>query len=494
MELEVQPGGAGVEPEAADRHPVQDQFGERRRLHLEEHLEERVAAEVAHRAQLLDQLLEGHVLVRVGGEGRLPHAGEQLAEGRIPGEVRAQRHAVDEQPDQSLELTPAAAGHGQADHHVVLSRVPVEQAHERGQHRHEGRRAFAPTQLADAAMGVGPEAARVHGAPRGPDVGARTVGRELQLRRALELPLPVFRLRPYLLALQPLPLPGGVVRVLDGQLGDGRGVAGGERGVVRAHLAEEQSHRPPVGGDVVQREEQHVVALTQPEQPCPQEGTGGEVERRTRLLVRPAPRLRLPRVRVELAQVLDGKSDRGRGEDHLPRLALHRREGRAERLVPAHDRFQAPAKGRRVEGTGKPKRVGEDVGGTGFELVQEPQALLGEGQGQGAVAGHANERYRLRGRAAADGLGGFEVARELAGGGALEDCAQGNVDPEVHRDPVPHLDGHQRIEPEVGQRTPHVHAGLAAGIEAEHPRHLSADVGQLRARPIQHDARRVRPA
>ena len=46
-----------------------------------------VRLEVALGVQLLDQPLERQVLVRVGAEARLAHAREQLAEGRLAGEV-----------------------------------------------------------------------------------------------------------------------------------------------------------------------------------------------------------------------------------------------------------------------------------------------------------------------------------------------------------------------------------------------------------------------
>ena len=55
----------------------------RRVLQHAHDLEERRAAEVALRLQLLDQLLEGQLLVGVGAERRLAHPRQQLAEGRV---------------------------------------------------------------------------------------------------------------------------------------------------------------------------------------------------------------------------------------------------------------------------------------------------------------------------------------------------------------------------------------------------------------------------
>ena len=98
---------------------------ERRVLQGEEDLEERVDGELPLRPQLLDQLLEGEVLVGEGLEGGPPDAGEQLAERRVAREVAAQHQGVDEEADQRLDLRPVAAGDGRADGEVLLAGQPA---------------------------------------------------------------------------------------------------------------------------------------------------------------------------------------------------------------------------------------------------------------------------------------------------------------------------------------------------------------------------------
>ena len=83
--------------------------------------------------------------------------------------------------------------------------------------------------------------------------GPRPVGGELQRRQAGELPGPVVELLLQRLALQPAALPGGEVGVLDGRLGQGRGLAAAEGLVERRDLADQDAERPAVGDDVVHR-------------------------------------------------------------------------------------------------------------------------------------------------------------------------------------------------------------------------------------------------
>ena len=63
-------------------------------------MEEGVAGERAFGVEDVDESLEGHVLVGVGAQVGFPDAGEELAEGRVTGEVGAQDEGVDEEADE----------------------------------------------------------------------------------------------------------------------------------------------------------------------------------------------------------------------------------------------------------------------------------------------------------------------------------------------------------------------------------------------------------
>jgi hypothetical protein len=85
METEVEFGGAGVDTGSADGLPGQVDAPVRVMVEGEEGLDERRAAGVALRLQLLHQLLEGQVLVGVGPQAGLAHPPEQRPEARVAG-------------------------------------------------------------------------------------------------------------------------------------------------------------------------------------------------------------------------------------------------------------------------------------------------------------------------------------------------------------------------------------------------------------------------
>ena len=70
--------------------------------------------------ELLDELLEGDVLVGIGAEGDVADASEGLAEGGVAAEVGAQSEGVDEEADEVLDFEAVAAGDGRADDDVGL--------------------------------------------------------------------------------------------------------------------------------------------------------------------------------------------------------------------------------------------------------------------------------------------------------------------------------------------------------------------------------------
>src|SRR5579875_1938096 len=89
----------------------------------EEDLKKRRVAEVALRAQLLDQTLEGQLLMGIGTQAGLTHSAQKLCESRIAGQVGTQHQRIDEEADQALDFRTITAGDRRADTEVVLAAV-----------------------------------------------------------------------------------------------------------------------------------------------------------------------------------------------------------------------------------------------------------------------------------------------------------------------------------------------------------------------------------
>ncbi len=131
-------------------------------------------------------------------------------------------------------------------------------------------------------------------------------------------------------------------------------------------------------------------------------------------------------------QVDHGQREGRRRLDHLHRRALRRGEDRAQRLVAAHDLAEAARQHRGVERPFDAQRHRHVVERAArLELVEEPEALLGEGERQGPLARHRHERRSEPARAG--------PPRRLDPGGevrhrrGLEEVAQRQLDAEGAR-------------------------------------------------------------
>ena len=306
-------------------------------LHDEHHLEERRMFEAPLDRQLLDQLLQGDVLVGIGAEGGLPRLLQDVAEAGPAGEPGAEDESVDEEADQPLDLPVGAPGDRGAHRKVALAGPAEEEGVPGGEESHEEGRLAAPGDLPEALpQGRRQRPAEALAVP-GVDRRPREVDRQIEDRRRAGQPLPpVGELGRQHLAGQPPPLPDGEVRVLDGERRERRGAPLEEGPVEGRDLADEDLHRPAVGDDVVHGEEEGVLLRPQAEGQGAEERPGREIEgapgaRREEPLGEPAAHLGR-----QAGEVDDGEGDRPRRRDHLHRLTARDRESRAERLVPSH--------------------------------------------------------------------------------------------------------------------------------------------------------------
>ncbi|MFN8546803.1 MAG: hypothetical protein U0527_02220 [Candidatus Eisenbacteria bacterium] len=99
VEFQVEACGAERGRQRFDAEPRQLEIIERRVLEGERDLEDRIPAEVAGRRQLLDQALEGEVLVGEGEDDRLLRASQQFTKAGIAARVDAERKRVHEEAD-----------------------------------------------------------------------------------------------------------------------------------------------------------------------------------------------------------------------------------------------------------------------------------------------------------------------------------------------------------------------------------------------------------
>jgi hypothetical protein len=181
---------------------------------------------------------------------------------------------------------------------------------------------------------------------------------------------------------------------LDRELREGIGPALAECGIERAQLAIENAHRPTVGDDVVQGEEQHVFAVREPDQPPARERTGFKIERGLAFLDRQALQRVLGVALAVEVMLLERKPDVCRGET-LNGATVHGEEGGSQRLVPSDEAVERPAQGAPVQFAAEPNVQRDVVALAGaVHLRHEPQPLLLERQRQRAGAVRRFDRGR----------------------------------------------------------------------------------------------------
>ncbi|GAQ58688.1 hypothetical protein a10_08580 [Streptomyces acidiscabies] len=378
-------------------------------------LEEGVVGEGAGGVELLDEVLEGKVLVGVGGQRRLPYAAQEFGEGGVAGQVGAQDEGVDEEADHVVGCLVGAACDGGADGDVVSGAELGEEGGQGCLEDHEEGRSVAAGQLAEFVVQFGGDGQRELFAPVRRGGGAGAVEGELELfGDSGQLAGPVGELvrgeavRVGRLA-QQLALPEGVVGVLDREFGPVGGPAFAAGGVGAGDVLGEGADGPAVADDVVQDQEEGVVGGRRLEQLGSEREFGGEVEGAAggrehagRQVGRVDGRLRQP--------------DLGVVEDPLAGDAAFVGEDGPQAFVPGDDVNQGLRQSRSVEVAGQGEGEGDVVGRAGaLHPLEEPEAALGGGEGDRVGA-------LVRGEGGAGAvLAGVDRAGEAGRGGGVEE-------------------------------------------------------------------------
>ncbi len=313
----------------------------------------------------------------------------------------------------------------------------------------------------------------MHGPGRGAHGRAGPVARQLQRLQPGQLLAPVRHLAVERVTGRGLALPQGVVGVLHGERGEPRVRGAGQRGgVERAQVADEDTRRPAVGDDVVERRHQDVLGRAETDRQDPQQGSGAQVEgggllgpeRRVEgggAFVHPEPgeiglAHRYPRCALGVVH-------------HLHRVAVLGAEDGPQGLVARHQRRHRPRQRFGVQLPGDPQGGrGVVLAAAGVELVQNPQTLLRRGErhdgaAPGARCGRRGGRFgALRRR-----VGG---RRQLGEDRPLEQGAPGQRDGGGGPQPGDDLEGEDRVAAEVEE--------VVVGADLAGVQHLGPDRGE----------------
>ncbi len=354
-------------------------------------LEQRVDAQAALGLQGFDQLLERQVLVRLGAQGHVAHLVEQCGKTQAVTNLGTHYLSVDEQADQAFGLQAVAVGVGHADADIGLAAVAVQQGLERGQQDHEWRSVLGLCQLTHGlAEGAGDlqfEARAAVALAR----RARVVGRQFEHRLLVAQPFgPPGQLALALARLHPFPLPARVVAVLDGLCRKRR--LGALAGIAGQQLLDQHAHRPTVGNQVVQGQQQQVIVIGQTHQAHPPQRPCGQLERRGELGGHAGRDLGLTLGQRQRA-VVDHQASQPVVVEALAHLALVFLQARAQAGLALANPGQAAPQGCQVERTAQAQGRRHVIGAAlGFELPEEPLALLGIGQRSVAAIAGGHDR------------------------------------------------------------------------------------------------------
>src|SRR5688572_2426436 len=136
---------------------------------------------------------------------------------------------------------------------------------------------------------------------------------------------------------QGLPLPDGVVRVVDREWEEGRFRAGGEGVVQHGQFTVKDAPGPVIRYDVVLREQERMLGVRLLEQQGPQQRPTLQVEWTTYFDTQKASSLRLPLRCRQFAEIANGQRQLETRSDDLLGLPIDHDKGGPQRLVARDD-------------------------------------------------------------------------------------------------------------------------------------------------------------
>ncbi|VVO30595.1 hypothetical protein PS720_04956 [Pseudomonas fluorescens] len=352
------------------------------RLVVVHDLEQRRMAQAALDLERFHQPLERQLLMGLGPQCVFLDALQQLSDTGLPGQLGAQDLGVDEKADQAFDFRAVAVGDRHADADIALPGVTMQQHVEGTEQQHKQGDVVLLRTGAQLRGQLRVDRKFMPRALIARHGRAWAVGGQLQHRVLItQARLPVLQLTRLLAGFEPTALPQGVVAVLDRQRRQLWGLAA-LMGVVAAdELVDQHVHRPAVGDDVVQGQQQHVLQGVELEQLHAQQRTVFQVERQQRLTGRSGVDGLFTLAGGQMAQIelLDGQRRVGRHlQQAFIRLALeHGAQGFVARDQAGKRLLQRIQAQRALE----PHGTRQVVGPAGrVQLPEKPHALLRVGQ------------------------------------------------------------------------------------------------------------------
>ncbi len=267
---------------------------------------------------------------------------------------------------------------------------------------------------------------------------ARAIRRQLQYAVFTgQLAGPVRQLTFALAGLHPLPLPGGIVGVLDGQRCQCVRLSRLGGAVQADQFLHHQLHRPAIGNDVVLGQYQYMFIVRQTQQPDPQQWAVLEVEQLPGFVLHKG----LDRGVVRRAvQRLDHQRQRCLVGDDLAGLFVVHHEGGAQCFVTRDQLIERVLQRRDIQRALEAQGGRQVVrGAVRVQLPEEPLALLCVGQGQRLSAFDGHQWQLMLPRAT------VQAGDEIPEHAAFEQAAQGHIQPQGLTHPGDDLGRQQRM-------------------------------------------------